>query len=216
MPGLTRTKPRRTTFDWQSARERLDRATDGRKRDDRIERERVLAERARALAKRPSESAANLSSNLGLLELLHFRLARECYAIEASYVCRVVRPSEITRLPGAPAHLRGVTNLRGEILPVFDLRDWFEVERVAPNGETRWLVLGTHTAELCLWVDGVDDVSTIDSRTLHRSERDDRRTQELVQGVTHNADSVLDGARLLAHPELFIGEAGSARGEARS
>jgi purine-binding chemotaxis protein CheW len=216
MPGLTRSKPRRATFDWQTARERLERATEDRARHDPVERDRVLTERARALARRSSDSVATLAPNLGLVELLHFRLARERYAIEARYVHRVIRPAEITRLPGAPPQLRGVSNLRGEILPVFDLRDWFEVERIAPTEETRWLVLGTHAAELCMWVDGVDDVLGIDSRSLHRSEREDRRTQELVQGVTQFAHSVLDGARLLAHPELFIGEAGSARGEVRS
>jgi purine-binding chemotaxis protein CheW len=212
---LTRSKPRRTTLDWQAVRERLDRSTVNRAIQDPAERDRVLTERARALAQKPSGSASR-APNLDSLELLHFRLASERYALETRYVHRVIRPSEITRLPGAPSQLRGVASLRGEILPVFDLRGWFEVERIAASDGTRWLVLGTHAAELCLWVDGVEDVSAIDSRSLHRSEREDHRTQELVQGVTQNADSVLDGARLLAHPELFIGEAGSARGEVRS
>jgi purine-binding chemotaxis protein CheW len=215
MPSLTRSKQRRTTFDWQNARERLERATEDRSRQDASERDRVLTERARALARKPSEGAS-LTPNLATLELLHFRLARERYALESRYVQRVIRPSEITRLPAAPPQLRGVANLRGEILPVFDLREWFEIDRIAATDDTRWLVLGTHSAELCLWVDGVDDVGAIESRSLHRSEREDRRTQELVQGVTQNAASVLDGARLLAHPELFIGEGGSARGEVRS
>jgi purine-binding chemotaxis protein CheW len=176
------------------------------------ERDRILNERARALARKPVEVGQALLGR-DTLELLQFRLGIERYAIEAQYVHRVIRPRELTRLPGAPPQFRGVTNMRGEILPVFDLREWFDVERVAPGDDTRWLVLGVHAPELCLWVDGVMDIVAADPGSLHRSERADRRAQELVQGVTQHAISVLDAARLLAHPDLFIGEAGNGRPE---
>jgi purine-binding chemotaxis protein CheW len=182
---------------------------------DPDERDRILNERARALARRPVELAQTLLRR-DAVELLQFRLASERYAIEAQYVHRVIRPRELTRLPGAPPLFRGVANLRGEILPVFDLREWLDVERVAPNDDTRWLVLGVHAPEICLWVDGVTDIVLVDPGSFHRSERADRRAQELVQGVTQNALSVLDAARLLAHPDLFIGEAGNGRKEISS
>lgn len=182
---------------------------------DPAERDRILNERARALARKPVE-VAQTRSNHDTLELLQFRFGTERYALEARYVHRVIRPCDLTRLPGAPPHLRGVTNLRGEILPVFDLREWFEVERVAPSDEARWLVLGVHGPELCLWTDGVMDVDAIDPRSLHRGEREDRHAQEFVRGVTQQALSVLDAARLLAHPDLFVGSTANARQEVPS
>lgn len=189
--------------------------TQDRPRLDANERDRILTERARALARKPTEVAqARLSQDA--LELLQFKLASERYAIEARYVQRVIRPHEITRLPGAPPHVRGVTNLRGEILPVFDLRDWFDIEPIAPSDDTRWLVLGVHEPEICLWTDCVMDIDAIDPRSLHRGEREDRRAQELVRGVNEQALSVLDAARLLAHPDLFVGGNGNARQEVTS
>jgi purine-binding chemotaxis protein CheW len=213
MPSLTRSKPRRTALDWQTARERLARAAIDTSQLGPAERERILTERARALARRTTTLAL---PSAGEVELLHFRLAGEHYAIETLYLHQVIKPCEVTRLPGTPPHLRGVTNLRGEILPVFDVRAWFDVERLAPSADTRWLVLGVDAPELCLWVDGVDELSSLDLRTLHRGERDDRHGHDLVSGVTADAQTVLDGGRLLAHSELFVGDAPGARQEVGS
>jgi purine-binding chemotaxis protein CheW len=212
MPNLTRPKPRRDALDWQAARERLARATIDDSTIDPAQRQRILSERARALAQKPATIAA-LRARADDVEMLHFQLAREHYAIEAHFVHQVIQPCELTRLPGAPPHLRGVTNLRGEILPVFDVRDWFKVERTSRTDDTRWLVLGTHAPELCLWVDAVQELSAIDRRSLHRPDREDRRGNDLVAGVTQDAHTVLDGARLLAHSELFVGDAPGARQE---
>jgi purine-binding chemotaxis protein CheW len=217
MPSLTRPKPSRDALDWRAARERLARAALDDSKIDPAERQRILSERARALAQKPATLAVSSAAlRPDDLEMLHFNLAREHYAIEAHFVHQVIKPSELTRLPGAPPHLRGVTNLRGEILPVFDLRDWFEVERSARSDETRWLVLGTTAPELCLWVDAVRELSSIDRRSLHRPDRDDRHGNDLVSGVTHDAHTMLDGGRLLSHSELFIGDAPNPREEAVS
>jgi purine-binding chemotaxis protein CheW len=207
MPSMNRSKPRREVLDWNAARERLARASDDRSRIDPERRERILEERARALARKPEAlTTTHARPNSVEVELVQFRWAREQYAIDAQFVHEVIEPSEVTRLPGAPAHLRGITNLRGEIVPVFDLRAWFEIDRSRHSDDTRWLVLGANEPEMCLIADGVDDLVTLDPRTLHRLDSDVRRGCELVQGVTSDARTVLDGAALLAHPELSIGE----------
>src|ERR1700722_5886602 len=57
----------------------------------------------------------------GRLELVTFNLAGESYAVETRYVYEIMPVKELTEVPLTPEFLRGVTNLRGEILPVFDL-----------------------------------------------------------------------------------------------
>jgi purine-binding chemotaxis protein CheW len=204
MPSLTGSKPRRDELDWKKARERLERARVNGSRIDDAERTRILTERARALARRPLSTIRSTVATRDSAELLQFRLGSERYAIESHFVHRVVRPCELTRLPGAPSHLRGVTSLRGLILPVFDLREWFEVDRVAAADGTRWLVLGESSEELCLWADEVEELTPIDLRELGVAERGAGRG--LVRAITNEARTVLDGSRLLAHPELVVGE----------
>ena len=56
------------------------------------------------------------------LHLLTFALDREEFGIPVTQVREVIRVSEITRVPQAPAHVRGVANLRGRILAVCCVR----------------------------------------------------------------------------------------------
>jgi purine-binding chemotaxis protein CheW len=213
MPSLTRSKPHREVLDWKNARERLARASQDRSQIDPEQRERILTERARALARRSTTLATSTARSAEEVELIQFRWAREQYAISAEFVHLVIKPCDVTRLPGAPTQLRGVTNLRGEILPVFDLREWFEIERVARSDASRWLVLGASAPELCLMTDGIDEIFALDPRSLHRADSDSRHGHDLVQGVTRDARTVLDGAAILAHPELVIGDEPNARPE---
>ena len=53
---------------------------------------------------------------------LVFTLGRENFGVDVNLVREIVRvPSFITRVPNAPAYIRGVINLRGTIVPVFDM-----------------------------------------------------------------------------------------------
>jgi chemotaxis signal transduction protein len=52
---------------------------------------------------------------------VHVRLGREAYAIPVTHVREVLEIGEITPLPGSGDHVLGLRNLRGQVLPVFDL-----------------------------------------------------------------------------------------------
>ena len=53
---------------------------------------------------------------------LTFNLAAESYGIDVLKVREIIRVTAITAVPQMPAHIRGVINLRGKIIPVMDLR----------------------------------------------------------------------------------------------
>lgn len=59
------------------------------------------------------------------MDLLVLALDNERYAIPVVHVREIVRVVAVTRLPGAPAVIEGVVNLRGTLTPVFDLRRRF-------------------------------------------------------------------------------------------
>src|ERR1700712_5225839 len=85
--------------------------------------ERILRERARLLARVPeSEPVAG-----AVLELLEFSLAQERYAVENRFVREVCPLKELTPLPCTPPFLLGVVNVRGRILPVLDLKKFFDL-----------------------------------------------------------------------------------------
>src|SRR5580698_6853678 len=53
---------------------------------------------------------------------LTFHLGKEEFGIQVLHVREIMGVQDITAVPGTPAHLKGVINLRGKIIPVVDLR----------------------------------------------------------------------------------------------
>jgi len=94
---------------------------------------------------------------------LTFTLQRESYGIDVLKVREIIRLTTITPVPQMPAHIRGVINLRGKIIPVMDLRVRFEFPSAANTEQTCIIVVqvklpdGKNTA-MGLVVDGVEEV----------------------------------------------------------
>ncbi len=99
-----------------------------------------------------------------LLHLIAFQLGREEYGVPVACVREVSRVGEITRVPQAPEHIRGVMNLRGRILPVFELRTRLgHPPMVSPGPKARVVVAEVHCRVLGLLVDAVAQVLKVPS-----------------------------------------------------
>ena len=57
-----------------------------------------------------------------------FSLGEENYAVDIGVIREIIRPLKITPLPGAPSFIEGVINIRGDVIPVMEMRKRFEVE----------------------------------------------------------------------------------------
>jgi purine-binding chemotaxis protein CheW len=95
---------------------------------------------------------------LGSEQVVVIELAGEAYGVEIGRVEEIIRMQEVTRIPNGPDFVEGVTNLRGRVIPVLDLRKRFGLPASAPTRRSRIVVgaLGQHTFGLV--VDGVSDV----------------------------------------------------------
>jgi purine-binding chemotaxis protein CheW len=85
-------------------------------------------------------------------------LGGEAYGVEIGHVEEIIRMQSVTRIPNGPDFIEGVTNLRGRVIPVLDLRKRFGLVASAPTRRSRIVVgeLGEHTVGLV--VDGVSEV----------------------------------------------------------
>lgn len=169
--------------------------------DPDLERDmKILEGRARILA-RPAEDEVRADR----LELLVFALSGESYALETRSVREVTRFTDFTAIPGSPKALVGVTNLRGEILPVFDLRRLTDMASKSLTDLSRLLVLGEEDrAELGLLADEVREVRPVPRSDIFAPpEALAAAGRRLLLGVTRDAVMVIDGDRLLRDPRLF-------------
>jgi purine-binding chemotaxis protein CheW len=100
------------------------------------------------------------------LHLLTFLLGREEYGLPITRVREVIRVSEITRVPQAPDHVRGVTNLRGRILAVVEIRSRLGLEPATITPASRIVVVEAQGRVLGLLVDRVSQVTKVPGETV--------------------------------------------------
>lgn len=77
----------------------------------------------------------------GLNSFFTFRLGNELFAVNIGHVTKILELTEITRVPNAPRYFRGIINLFGEVLPVFDGRLKFGFPETESTRNTCILIL---------------------------------------------------------------------------
>ena len=71
----------------------------------------------------------SVSSINGTRQYLTFQLGEEIFAIDVANVREILEYNSVTRVPKSPEYMRGVINLRGSVVPVFDMRLKFSMDR---------------------------------------------------------------------------------------
>lgn len=106
--------------------------------------------------------------SLDIRETQHvvFRLSDETYGIDIGQVQEIITYQAVTRVPRAPGFVEGVINLRGNVIPVLDLRKRFEMEVADRDRETRIIVVEIGKQVVGLTVDAVAEVLRISSDSI--------------------------------------------------
>ena len=100
------------------------------------------------------------------LHLVTFALDREEFGIPIEQVREVIRVGEITRVPQSRLHVRGVTNLRGRVLAVVEIRTRMGLPAAEITPRSRVVVVGVHDRILGILVDGVSQVVKVPVETV--------------------------------------------------
>jgi purine-binding chemotaxis protein CheW len=93
-----------------------------------------------------------------IVQLCTFRVGGEDYAIDVMRVREIIRPLPITPVPRAPSFVEGVMRLRGEVMPVLDVRKRLGLAVSPPTRRTRFLVVNVAGRRFGLVVDEVREV----------------------------------------------------------
>src|SRR3954470_2357414 len=100
------------------------------------------------------------------LHLVTFSLDKEEFGIPISQVREVIRVNDITRVPQARQHVRGVTNLRGRILAVVEIRTRMGLSAAELTAKSRVVVVGAHERTLGILVDSVSQVIKVPEKSV--------------------------------------------------
>lgn len=139
----------------------------------------------------PSLSPA--TKQQGTSQYVGFALAGQKYLCRIERIQEIVIPERVTMIPEVPAYVAGVSNLRGTIIPIIDLRHLFGLPPKAADADTRTIVVNVGNRVMGCTVDTVAQVIRIP----------DDRIQPAPETVAAGAPRYVEGfARL--DDELFI------------
>jgi purine-binding chemotaxis protein CheW len=104
---------------------------------------------------------------------LTFRLAEEEFGLEILKVREIIGLMGITKVPKMPPYIRGIINLRGEIIPVLELRAKFDMETSADTEQTCIIVVDVrrneNTVRMGILVDAVSEVLDIKENDIQEA-----------------------------------------------
>jgi len=162
-----------------------------------------LKNRAIAMAQEPEQKRA-ASAAIGVIL---FTLAAETYGIESAFVREVYPLRDFTALPGVPPYIFGIINVRGQILPVVDLKKFFNLPEKGLGDLNRVIILYNDQMEFGILADvvnGTKDIEPEDIVTVPATVTG--IGEEYLKGVTKERLIVLNAARLLSDKNIVVND----------
>lgn len=89
-----------------------------------------------------------------------FKLDSEDYGVDIGRVLGIERAQQIVRVPNTVSYIKGIMNLRGEIIPVYDLRKKFGLPAVQ-NQDIQFIIVRVKDSKIALEVDGVKEIHDV-------------------------------------------------------
>lgn len=141
-------------------------------------------------------------------KFLIFSLAEREYGIEIKHIIEIIGIRPITEVPDTPEFIKGVTNLRGKVVPLIDVRIRFQMESIPYSDRTCLIILNINQENIGLIVDTVREVVTIPSdKTEPAPKMGDGEGNRFISAfgkVDENVKILLNVEKLLRDEELKV------------
>jgi purine-binding chemotaxis protein CheW len=125
------------------------------------------------------------------VQLIAFSIGEQTYGVEITTVREIRAWNGATPLPNTREFVRGVINLRGTIVPIFDLRARFGEGPTLPTKNHVVVVMSVGEKWVGMLVDAVSDILTVSRDDIHSVPEGNSVDTELLKGiVTHDGRMV--------------------------
>lgn len=125
------------------------------------------------------------------MQVVIFKLNNEQFAVETSKVQSINDAMEITKVPRAPAHIKGLINLRGNVISLLDINLIMDVPKQEndENSENSIIILEMDDEMVGIVVDQVDEVLDLDESIIEKS--GDENKKPYIDGIINFKDRVV-------------------------
>jgi len=141
---------------------------------------------------RSAETREDQESLGAIVQLVSFMLDDVEYGIDILAVHEILRMPDITRLPNTPVYVRGVINLRGNVIPVVDVRERFGLSKAKITDLTRIIVVEIGEKLVGLLVDNVYQVVRMPEKNIDPpSDLIEGVSEEFIKGIGRLQDRLI-------------------------
>jgi purine-binding chemotaxis protein CheW len=105
----------------------------------------------------------------GLYQYLTFLVGEKPYCVEITYVDEIRVASDISEIPNAAKFLLGVTNIRGQVIPIFDLKARFNLGKSEVDTKKVIIVCSVEDQDIGILVDSVSDIIHVKPEEIKES-----------------------------------------------
>lgn len=116
------------------------------------------------------------------MQIVIFKLKDELFAVETAKVQSITDVMEITKVPKAPMHIKGLINLRGNILSLLDINLLLNIDK-EDDSQRNVIIVDIEEEEIAILVDEVEEVLEIDEKIIQKF--DNESGKEHVKGIVN-------------------------------
>lgn len=140
-------------------------------------------------------------------EFVVFKLEGEHYGIDIHFVENIEKLMDITRVPYAKSYVSGVVNLRGNVIPIVDLRKRFSLPNKPFTDDTRIIIVNISELKIGMIVDSSSEVLQLDEKDIEDAPViKSNFGEDFVAKIGKNNDRIImlvDLNRILAIEEMI-------------
>jgi purine-binding chemotaxis protein CheW len=164
----------------------------------------ILQERARKIS---GKRSGNHLAQEEMITVVEFNLMPENYAIDEFFVSEVILLKELTTIPGVPSFVAGITNIRGKIISVVNLKIFLGITTKGITDLNRIIVLKHKQMEFGILADSILGTKTIKTSALSPAPITVQGAAAgFVKGITSDGMIVLDGGNILSTKSIIINQ----------
>ncbi|MCD6354089.1 MAG: chemotaxis protein CheW [Prolixibacteraceae bacterium] len=167
------------------------------------QKEKILKERARLLREikeQPRDKGEQM-------EALEFVLANERYAIDTTFIAEVIRIKKLTPLPGTPAFILGIINVRGRILSVIDIKKLFNLPDEGISNLNRVIIVKNGAIEFGILTDEIIGNFPLTLNSLQKKISSlESSYKNFVLGITSERLIVLDLKEIINSDKIIVND----------
>ncbi|MDE6234092.1 MAG: chemotaxis protein CheW [Lachnospiraceae bacterium] len=96
-----------------------------------------------------------------------FTVGNQEYGVDIGLVRGIEKFQEIVRVPNSNPDIKGIINLRGDIIPIYSLRHHFKMDEIQHTEESKFIVVNTHGLNIALEVENVEEIHRVEDDMLY-------------------------------------------------